>query len=162
GRGCVGEHGAARHADYQARGLTDAQLVEQPWGDTTLTVHDPDGYTLGFLSFADLPPDQALALYLQGPAALDAALAGLDPADLDRAPQPGAWTIRQIVHHIVDGDNLWTLPIRVALGSPGAVYNSEWYSPDNAWAETLNYAGRPIEAALALFRANRPATAELL
>lgn len=30
---------------------------------------------------------------------------------LDAMPSGGGWTIRQIVHHIVDGDDIWKLCI---------------------------------------------------
>ena len=47
-----------------------------------------------------------LNLYADGPAKLEAALAGLSEPDLDLALTSDSWTIRQIVHHIADGDDL--------------------------------------------------------
>jgi uncharacterized damage-inducible protein DinB len=58
-----------------------------------------------------------LAKYLEGPALVEQALAGLQDADLDVSPSQGGWTIRQIVHHIVDGDDLWKACIKAALGN---------------------------------------------
>ena len=46
---------------------------------------------------------ELLSLYADGPAMLEAALVGLSESGLDRAKAPGEWTIRQIVHHVVDG-----------------------------------------------------------
>jgi uncharacterized damage-inducible protein DinB len=58
-----------------------------------------------------------VARYAEGPAQLEQAIAGLQDADLDASPVQGGWTIRQIVHHIVDGDDLWKVGIKAALGN---------------------------------------------
>jgi hypothetical protein len=52
--------------------------------------------------------------------------------------------------------------IKAALAASGASYNQEWYSTDNACFEPLDYAGRSIVPALALFRATRAHIAQLL
>ena len=109
-----------------------------------------------------LSPHERLALLAAGADALTAALAGLPEAGLDRSVAPGAWTIRQIVHHLADGEIAWSLHLRMALGVPGASARLEWYPGNEAWAGALDYAGRPIEAAVALFRAQRLYTAHLL
>jgi hypothetical protein len=102
-------------------------------------------------------PDEILARYADGPAQLRAALAGLSDADLDVAPDPDSWTIRQIVHHVVDGDDIWKTFIKIALGNSGATFELQWYwdMPQTAWAESWAYASREIEPSLALFHANR-------
>jgi hypothetical protein len=124
--------------------------------------------------YATLPPEECLACYTclsphdrlallaAGADALAAALAGLSEADLDRSPAPGAWTIRQIVHHLADGETIWSIFLRMALGVPDAPAQLEWYPGNEAWAGTMDYAGRPIEAAAALFRAQRLYAAHLL
>jgi hypothetical protein len=89
-------------------------------------------------------------------------LAGLTEADLDRSIAPGAWTMRQIVHHLADGESVWSLYLRMALGVPGASAQLDWYPGNDEWARALDYAGRPIEAPVALFRAQRRYTAHLL
>lgn len=60
------------------------------------------------------PDDQSkiLELFKQGPALLENALNGMTDSDLDYVPANGGWTIRQIVHHIVDGDDFWKTWIR--------------------------------------------------
>jgi hypothetical protein len=95
--------------------------------------------------------------YAAGPDRLEAALAGLDEAGLDAAPAEGGWSIRQIVAHVVDGDQLWTLGLKATLGGEGVTFDFEWYwahSQDN-WAECWGYARRPIGPAIDLLRANR-------
>jgi uncharacterized damage-inducible protein DinB len=103
-----------------------------------------------------------LERYAGGPALLEAAIAGLSDAELDRALEPGSWSIRQLVHHVVDGDDIWKTCLKAALGNSGARYSQGWYATDNHWAATLDYAARPVEPALALLRANRAYVVELL
>jgi hypothetical protein len=102
-------------------------------------------------------PDALLARYADGPVQLEAALAGLGEADLDVAQTAGTWTIRQIVHHITDGDDLWKTCIKIALGNSSGLFSLRWYwdMPQDVWVERWDYAGRAIEPSLALFRVNR-------
>ncbi len=99
-----------------------------------------------------------------GPARLEDAIAGLSEADLDFALTPGTWTIRQLVHHIVDGDDLWKTCIKAALGNSKGEFSLQWYwdRPQDAWVESWNYAGRAIEPSLALLNANRRHVVQLL
>lgn len=98
-----------------------------------------------------------LARYLEGPALLERSLAGVADAALDLRPSRGGWTIRQIVHHLVDGDDLWKIGIKVALGNEGAEFSLDWYRtrPQEVWAGRWAYADRPLDASLALLRAIR-------
>jgi len=105
-----------------------------------------------------------VARYAEGPAQLEQALTGLQDADLDAPPAQGGWTIRQIVHHLVDGDDLWKLGIKAALGNEKSEFTLEWYwvLPQDTWAERWAYAGRPIDVSLALFTAIRAHVTQLL
>lgn len=107
----------------------------------------------------DLDPRE---LYNQIPDRLDRALEGLAEPDLDIARKTGAWTIRQIVHHIVDADHMSGVMVKAALGEPDCVFDLAWYDPGNVWANTLLYDRRPIAPALSLFRASRRTVLELL
>lgn len=109
-----------------------------------------------------LNTQELLAQYEQGPRELDALLATYPDVNLDIARSPGEWTIRQIVHHISDGDDLWAMAIKAALAASGATYTHDWYTTDNACFVPLDYAGRSIEPSLALFRATRAHIAQLL
>jgi hypothetical protein len=102
-------------------------------------------------------PDAILARYADGPAQLEAAIAGLAEADLDLALSADTWTIRQLVHHVADGDDIWKVCIKAALGNSGGLFSLQWYweVEQDTWAERWDYAGRAIEPSLALFRANR-------
>jgi len=105
-----------------------------------------------------------LARYVEGPAQLERALAGLQDADLDAPPAQGGWTIRQIVHHIVDGDDLWKLGIKAALGNEQGEFTLAWYGavPQDLWADRWAYAARSVDVSLALFAAGRAHVAQLL
>ena len=146
--------------ELEQRGLQNLRIEKDTW-EHKLYVPAPE-HTLIFSAPAPLSTQELLARYEQGPRELDAVLARLSDADLDIARVPGEWTIRQIVHHISDGDDLWALVIKAALAASGASYNHEWYTTDNACFVPLDYAGRSIEPALALFRATRAHIAQLL
>jgi len=106
--------------------------------------------------------DEIIARYAAGIEAVVEALAGLAEADLDLARAEAKWTIREIVHHIADAENLWEVAIKSALGNPGCLFDASWYIIDNKWAVPLQYASRPIDNALALYRAIRGEVLELL
>lgn len=105
-----------------------------------------------------------IAQYADCLSQLRAALDGLTETDLDLAPPEGGLTIRQIVHHVVDGDDLWKMAIKMALGKSDAVFTLQWYwdTPQVTWAENWAYARRAIEPSLALFHANRLQVAQLM
>jgi hypothetical protein len=105
-----------------------------------------------------------LADYLAAPDRLAKVIDGPDDAALGRSLAADTWTIRQIVHHIVDGDDLWSLGIKAAIGNPGGVFTLQWYwdVPQTTWAEKWRYADRDVQPALDLFRANRRYIAQLL
>ena len=105
---------------------------------------------------------EALDRYVSGPDELEAALAGLSESDLDLSRAPGEWTIRQIVHHLVDGDDTWSQAIKMALGASGCTFDLSWYPGNDPWASELDYAGRAIEPVVALLRAHRSCIAQLL
>jgi len=109
-------------------------------------------------------PNTILSRYAEGPAQLEAALEGLAEADLDAALSADTWTIRQIVHHLVDGDDLWKVCIKMALGNSGTRFDLQWYwdFPQDTWVQRWDYAGRAIEPSLAFLRASRSHVAQLL
>ena len=107
------------------------------------------------MSETDQKQEKNLKKYADGVEQLEAALAGLSEADLDRSREEGKWTTRQIVHHIVDAEDLWETVIKAALGNPGCTFDISWYIPDNKCAEPLDYATRPIADAVELFKAVR-------
>jgi hypothetical protein len=104
-------------------------------------------------------PDATLAFYADGPARLEAILNGLTESDLNLAQSADTWTVRHIVHHIVDGDDIW----KTCINADG-LFSLQWYwdRPQTEWAENWKYAPRPIGPSLALFRTNRHHVVELV
>lgn len=102
-------------------------------------------------------PDDILALYADGYAQLAAVLEGLTDAELNLALTPESWSIRQVVHHLADGDDIWKMCIKMALGNREGVFNLQWYwdKEQMEWSENWQYADRSIDSSLALLRANR-------
>jgi hypothetical protein len=105
-----------------------------------------------------------LADYIDGPNRLGDVIVGLSEAALDLPPSDGGWTIRQIVHHIADGDDIWKGFIKRAVGGLDGEFSLEWYwqIPQDEWAEHWAYAQRAIAPSLALLRANRHHVVQLL
>lgn len=105
-----------------------------------------------------------LARYADGPTLLDSALAGLTELDLDLALGADSWSIRQIVHHLADGDDIWKVCIKAALGNSDGTFTLQWYwdKPQLEWSANWKYASRGIESSLVLLRANRCHTVELI
>ena len=108
--------------------------------------------------------ENILAQYADGPAQLDAALIDLTESDLDLALNADSWTIRQIVHHLADGDDIWKTCIKAALGNSDGLFTLQWYweKPQMEWSENWHYASRGIELSLELLRANRHHIVELI
>ena len=108
--------------------------------------------------------ESTIARYMEGPALLEKAVAGLTETDLDSAPAKGGWTIRQIVHHLADGDAVWTMGIKQALGNDGSEFSLDWYrvQPQETWADRWASSRRPVDVSLALLRATRAHVAQLL
>ena len=112
------------------------------------------------------PEDQlgVIARYREGPALLEDAVMGLTDADLDATPSGGGWTIRQIVHHVADGDDIWKLCIKMAVGTEQAEFALGWYraAPQQAWVDRWAYSRRSLGASLSLLKASRTHILQLL
>ena len=91
--------------------------------------------------------DEILSFYADGPVLLEQALSGLPPFALDLPAERGGWTIRQIIHHITDGDDIWKGFIKRAIGSQAGEFTLDWYwqIPQDEWASHWAYARRAIE-----------------
>jgi hypothetical protein len=108
--------------------------------------------------------EEIITNYGNCPSQLEAALLGLSEINLDLRTRADGWAIREIVHHIADGDDMWKMCIKQAIGNPDSEFFLDWYwhVPQDAWAKSWNYTERLIEPSLALFRANRSHIVQLL
>ena len=92
----------------------------------------------------------AIAAIRDAPAALRAAVRGLDDARLNTPYRDGGWTVRQVVHHVPESHMNAFTRFKLALTEDNPTikpYN------ENAWANLDDVARAPVEASLTLLEA---------
>lgn len=99
-----------------------------------------------------------IAQYRAGVGEVEAALEGASEAELDAVPAEGEWSARMIVHHLADSESNSYVRVRTLLAEDGPLIQGY---DEGQFARRLHY-DRPIEASLAVLRAVRASTAELL
>lgn len=104
---------------------------------------------------------ETLAHFVMGAEKLEKAVMALSENELDGLGAPGEWTIRQIVHHIADDGDAWSMPFKKALATPGARVRFEGFPGNDPWAAALAFDRRPIQASLALIKAHRQHMSDL-
>lgn len=96
--------------------------------------------------------------YRTGADDVENAIAGVTDAELDRRPPSGAWTAREIVHHLADSETMAAIRLRRLIADDDPVLHGY---DEPVWARRLHY-DRPIGSSLALVRAVRDASLDLL
>ncbi|MBA3295545.1 MAG: putative metal-dependent hydrolase [Acidobacteria bacterium] len=84
------------------------------------------------------------------PAALRAAVHGLDARQLDTPYRPGGWSVRQVVHHVPDSHMNAYVRFKLALTEDNPTikpYN------EAAWADVADTRLTPVDVSLALLEA---------
>ena len=83
-----------------------------------------------------------LERYATGPAHLEQAIEGLTEDSLNTPVRQGGWTVREVAHHIVDGDDIWKRCIKMAIGNKDGAFDLTWYwaFPQEEWAKAWRYA----------------------
>lgn len=97
--------------------------------------------------------------YATGADDVVAALAGISDAELDRALPGDAWPARAVVHHTADSESMAYTRLRRLLADDPPVVIQGYDEP--VWAQRLHY-DRPIDSSVAVIRAVRVASLELL
>ena len=89
-----------------------------------------------------------------------AAYAKLDPADLGKVKSDG-WNPRQVIHHLADSESQSCARLKRLIAEPGSIIQGY---DENKWAQnpTLGYLVLPVEASLALFKASRESSLEII
>ena len=84
----------------------------------------------------------------------------LNPADLDK-PKSDGWNARQVIHHLADSESQSLARLKRLIAEPGTTIQGY---DENKWAQsaTLGYTDLPIENSLALFKASRAASLEII
>jgi hypothetical protein len=105
-------------------------------------------------------PERAelLERYASGADDVIDAVAGIADADLDRRPPSGAWSPREIVHHVADSESMAYIRLRRLIAEDAPLI-ANYDEPE--WARRLHYE-RPIASSLAVAKAVRAASLELL
>ena len=97
--------------------------------------------------------------YALGPELLRYAAQGLTPEQEQARPGPGAWSIAELVAHLLDADLVLAERMKrlIAEDSPTLPAFDE-----NAWITRLDSNAMPVDEAVALFAANRRWMARIL
>ena len=121
-------------------------------GSPAPLVPPDERYPLGRWTVPDAAPEtrrQLIAQIAAAPAALRAAVAGLDDGQLDTPYRDGGWTVRQVAHHVADSHMNAYVRFKKALtedAPPITAYD------EARWAE-LPDARLPVAPSLALLEA---------
>jgi uncharacterized damage-inducible protein DinB len=84
---------------------------------------------------------------------------GLSKKQLTRRPEPGKWSIAEILAHLADAELVIGYRMRLILASNGTVIQA---FDQDAWAETFNYSRRDPKTSLETFRVLRENNLRLL
>ena len=98
--------------------------------------------------------------YRSGSGEVERALAGITDKELDRRPpEPDGWTAREVAHHLADSEAMAYTRLRRLVADDDPVIQGY---DEPVWARRLHYDDRPIEPSLAVVRAVRAASVQLL
>ena len=103
--------------------------------------------------------DRRVEQYASAPGRLRETLAGVPPEAIKWRPEPGEFSVHEIVCHCADSETNAYSRIRYLLTEKKAVIVG--YDPD-MWAREFDYANHPLDAALATVEAVRANTALML
>jgi hypothetical protein len=102
--------------------------------------------------------ERLIGVYRDGYRAIVDALRGATDDQLDARPRPGAWTAREIVHHLADSEMTAAIRLRLLLVEDRPEIRG--YDQDAFVSRLSN--DRPHEASLMAFRYARECTAQIL
>ena len=102
------------------------------------------GRILGYVEGQD-----AVKLQKATPSKLRKAIQGLTPAQLKWRPQPGKWSIAEIVAHLADTEIVASWRMRSVIGENGITIQP---FDQDAWASAFDYQERDAKRSLEVFR----------
>ncbi len=100
-----------------------------------------------------------VARYRDGAAVFEAAMVGVTEAELDAHPIEGEWSVREIAHHVGDGE------LNAAVRLRRLIAEDEPLLPgydEMAFSRLLHYPERPIATSVAAMAAARASTLTIL
>jgi uncharacterized damage-inducible protein DinB len=117
----------------------------------------PQQYTQRILSYTD--GKEPLRVQAATAKKLATLTKGLTRKQLTRQPEPGKWSIAEILAHLADSEVVAGWRLRLILGQNGVPIKA---FDQDAWAQTFSYARRDPKTSLAVFRVLREANLSLL
>lgn len=109
--------------------------------------------------YSHLEGRDPLTLLAGAPQKLERVIKGAPAAKLRKRPEPGKWSICEIVAHLADTELVGGYRIRSILGDPGGPIPA--FDQDQ-WASVLQYQKRDVGKSLDQYRALRQANVALL
>jgi hypothetical protein len=100
-----------------------------------------------------------LERFRRGPELLATVLTGAAGEEIDFAPAPGKWTIRQIMAHLADAELVGAHRFRAVIAEENPALTA---FDQDAWMRNLDYARRKPTQSLETFRRLRAESYELL
>jgi hypothetical protein len=100
-----------------------------------------------------------LERFRRGAEVLATVLTGAAGEEVDYAPAPGKWTIRQIMAHLADAELVGAHRLRLVIAEESPALTS---FDENAWTRNLDYARRKPTQSLETFRRLRAENYDLL
>jgi len=106
---------------------------------------------------------ELLEEYCQLPERLEAVIAGLGETHLDLR-KDDEWSIRQYICHLVEGEQLWQINLRMVIGLNGINFPFTWYlrHSQDKWAELWAYDKRCLQVLLNQYRADTQYLVDIL
>lgn len=86
-------------------------------------------------------------------------LSGVSAEALTRPPQPGKWSIAEIMAHLADGEIVFAHRLRMILSASPTPLTA---FDQNQWAELFDYRSADVEASLDAFAAVRAANMRMV
>ena len=117
----------------------------------------PQQYTQRILGFVN--DKEPLRVQQETPKKLEKLIKPLSKKQLTQRPEPGKWSITEILAHLADTELVGSWRMRLILGSNGVPVQA---FDQDVWAETLGYSRRDPKVSLETFRVLRENNLALL
>jgi uncharacterized damage-inducible protein DinB len=117
----------------------------------------PQQYIQRILGYVD--GKEPLRVQGETPKKLQALIKPLSKTQLTQRPEPGKWSIAEILAHLADAELVGGWRMRLILGNNGVSIQA---FDQNVWAETFGYAKRDPAASLETFRVLRESNLAML
>jgi len=117
----------------------------------------PQQYIQRILGYVD--GKEPLRVQEETPKKLQTLIKPLSKKQLTQRPEPGKWSIAEILAHLADAELVGGWRMRLILGNNGVSIQA---FDQNVWAETFGYAKRDPAASLETFRVLRESNLAML